>query len=109
MSLQKNDNKKENKEQLSCLKGVNNIKAAIDLCKKYNRDRDPGRKILWIGKEGILSSKRDAKDLMKQLEIETDEANEVDEKEFRALLDELKKKMRAEEIRKMNKKRKATA
>ena len=49
------------------------------------------------------------KDLMKQLEIETDEANEVDEKEFRALLDELKKKMRAEEIRKMNKKRKATA
>ena len=49
------------------------------------------------------------KDLMKQSEIETDEANEVDEKEFRALLDELKKKMRAEEIRKMNKKRKATA
>ena len=49
------------------------------------------------------------KDLMKQLEIETDEANEVDEKEFRSLLDELKKKMRAEEIRKMNKKRKATA
>ena len=38
------------------------------------------------------------KDLMKQLEIETDEANEVDEKELRALLDELKKKIEAEEI-----------
>ena len=33
---------------------------------------------------------------MKQLEIETDEANGVEEKEFRALLDGLKKKMRAE-------------
>lgn len=50
------------------------------------------------------------KDLMKQLEIETDEANGVEEKEFRALLDGLKKKMRADEMNKMmNKKRKLTA
>ena len=50
------------------------------------------------------------KDLMKQLEIETDEANGVEEKEFRALLDGLKKKMRADEMNKMmNKKRKVTA
>ena len=50
------------------------------------------------------------KDLMKQLEIETDEANGVEEKEFRALLDGLKKKMREDEMNKMmNKKRKLTA
>ena len=59
------------------------------------------------GDYSLKGSSLKEKDLMKQLEIETDEANGVEEKEFRALLDGLKKKMRADEMNKMmNKKRK---
>ena len=112
MAQQQKQQKEEGKGEKDVLKEAMRVqkeleKKFVTYCETWLKRKRAFRDITATIVEG---SNVKEKDLMKQLEIETDEANGVEEKEFRALLDGLKKKMRADEMNKMmNKKRKVTA